>query len=230
MEQLPLGVRLRDSARFENFVIGRNDEAFRALAARAAPRIVWLWGRTGTGKTHLLQGACADTAGRGGSATYVDFADAARPAWLDGCETLDLVCLDGLEFVAGDPDWNAAIFRLHTLMQEGAGCLCVASEPPPSAVDFRLPDLGSRLRAAAVYQLHELDDSGRSEALQRRAAMRGLDLSADAALYLVHHLPRDMHSLFAALDRLDQAALAARRRLTVPFLRQALEDQASGRP
>jgi DnaA family protein len=41
----------------------------------------------------------------------------------------------------------------------------------------------------------------------------------------VHRLPRDMHSLCAVLDRLDEAALAAQRRLTVPFLRQVLEPQ-----
>ena len=45
----------------------------------------------------------------------------------------------------------------------------------------------------------------------------------EAALYLVHRMPRDMHSLCGVLDRLDEAALAAQRRLTVPFLRQVLE-------
>jgi DnaA family protein len=48
-------------------------------------------------------------------------------------------------------------------------------------------------------------------------------LSEDAALYLVHRLPRDMHSLFAVLDQLDEASLVAQRTLTVPFLRNALE-------
>jgi DnaA family protein len=77
--------------------------------------------------------------------------------------------------------------------------------------------------AADVYQLHELDEAGQCAALRLRASMRGLELSEDAALYLVHRLPRDMHSLFGVLDRLDDASLAAQRRLTVPFLRDALE-------
>jgi DnaA family protein len=230
MEQLPLAVRLRDTARLVSFVPGRNREAFELIAAgpRAVPRVLWLWGRPGTGKTHLLQAACAAAAENGGSASYVDLA-AAEPGWLDGCENLDLVSLDGVDAVARDPAWNEAIFRLHTLMQDGSGRLYVASTAPPASLRFRLPDLRSRLLAAAVHQLRELDEDGQIEALERRAARRGLELSREAAAYLVHRMPRDMHSLCGVLDRLDEAALAAQRRLTVPFLRQALEaDQPAG--
>ena len=133
------------------------------------------------------------------------------------------MCLDGLERVSDDASWNAAIFRLHTLMQDGPGRLYVASTAPPASLRFRLPDLRSRLLAARVHQLHELDEEGQIAALEQRAARRGLELSREAAAYLVHRMPRDMHSLCSVLDRLDVAALVAQRRLTVPFLRQALE-------
>jgi DnaA family protein len=229
MQQLPLGVRLGEAARFDGFVAGPNAEVLELLAGQAPPRVLWLWGRTGAGKTHLLQAACAATGERGGTATYLDLDGDGTPALLEGCETLDLVCLDGLERVCGDALWNAAIFRLHTLMQDGPGRLYVASTAPPASLRFRLPDLRSRLLAAAVHQLRELGEDSQIEALQRRAARRGLELSREAAAYLVHRMPRDMHSLCGVLDRLDEAALAAQRRLTVPFLRQALEtDQPSG--
>jgi DnaA-homolog protein len=230
MKQLPLGVRLRDGARFDSFVAGRNGEVVELLsgAGRSAFRVLWVWGRRATGKTHLLQAACASVADRGGSASYVDPASGAEPGWLEGCENLDLVCLDGLEQVSRDADWNQALFRLYTLMQDGSARLCVATEQPPAAVEFQLPDLRSRLLAGSVHQLHELDDAGQAEALRLRAARRGLELSPDGALYLVHRLPRDMHTLCAVMDRLDEASLAEQRRLTVPFLRKALEDQGIG--
>jgi DnaA family protein len=227
MRQLPLGVRLRDTARLESFVPGRNREVVGLLsgAVQQAPRVLWIWGRRGTGKTHLLQAACAAVGDRGGAASYIDPSDGAEPGWLEGCENLDLVCIDGLDLVSGDAAWNEATFRLHTLMQDTPARLCVATERPPANVDFRLPDLRSRLLAGSVHQLHELDDAEQAEALRLRAARRGLDLSGEGALYLVHRLPRDMHTLCAVLDRLDEASLVAQRRLTVPFLRQALEDQ-----
>jgi DnaA family protein len=229
MQQLPLRVRLGEAARFDGFICGPNAQVVNRLTSADPPRVLWLWGRAGTGKTHLLQAACAAISARGGAATYLDFEAEGEPALLEGCETLDLVCLDGFERIADDPGWNAAVFRLHTLMQDGAGRLYVASTAPPASLRFSLPDLRSRLLAAPVHQLHELDEDGRVEALERRAARRGLELPREAAVYLVHRMPRDMHSLCGVLDRLDEAALAAQRRLTVPFLRQVLETpQAPG--
>ena len=223
MQQLPLRVRLGEAARFEGYVAGSNGQVVEQLTAASPPRVLWLWGRRGTGKTHLLQAACAAVNARGGAATYLDLDGGGGPEWLEGCESLDLVCLDGLERACDDAAWNSAIFRLHTLMQDGPGRLYVASTAPPASLRFRLPDLRSRLLAAAVHQLHELDEAGQVEALTRRAAARGLELPREAALYLVHRMPRDMRSLCGVFDRLDLAALAAQRRLTVPFLRQILE-------
>lgn len=227
MQQLPLRVRLGEPASFDGFIVGANAEIVHLLTSATPPRVLWLWGRAGTGKTHLLQAACAAMSAAGRAATYLDLESADAPALLEGCETLDLVCLDALERVSEDAAWNAAIFRLHTLMQDAPGRLYVASTAPPASLRFRLPDLRSRLLAAPVHQLLELDEDGQVLALERRAASRGLELSGEAAAWLVHRMPRDMHSLCGVLDRLDLAALAAQRRLTVPFLKQVLEvDQA----
>lgn len=231
MRQLPLGVRLRDAARFAGFLPGRNRELLEALAEPAAARVWWLWGRPGSGKTHLLQATCAAAAEQGRTAACFDLAmDGSDPVLLEGCESLDWVCLDGIEPIAGDERWNRALFRLHTLMQDGTGRLLLASRLPPSECIFTLPDLRSRLLSGAIYQVHGLQDADQLRALQLRAARRGLDLSAEAAQYLANRLPRDTHSLFAVLDELDQAALAAQRRLTVPFLREVLEQRAAPHP
>lgn len=230
MEQLPLRVRLRDTARFDSFVPGANSEVCALLrqAQAGGPRVLWLWGRAGSGKSHLLQATCAAAGERGEPTAYIDLSAAPGPAMLDGCESLATVCLDALDEVAADPEWNAALFRLYTLLQDGQGRLVVASRTPPAGVTFTLPDLRSRLLAASVHQLAELDDAGQCEALRLRAAARGLELSEDAALYLVHRLPRDMHSLFDVLERLDQASLVAQRKLTIPFLRQQMEGKGAG--
>jgi DnaA-homolog protein len=223
MRQLPLGVRLRETARFSSFVAGDNDELFERLTNEHAPTTgVWIWGRPGAGKTHLLQATCAAAGDRGATAAYFDLAAGLVPDVLDGIEAVAVACLDGLELVSADAAWNAALFRLHTLLQEARGRLVVASGPAPATLEFALPDLRSRLLAADVFQLHELGDEGLVDALQRRAAQRGLELSADAAAYLLQRLPRDMHTLCHVLDRLDDASLAAQRRLTLPFVRTAL--------
>ena len=64
------------------------------------------------------------------------------------------------------------------------------------------------------------------EALRLRAAQRGLQLPHDTAEYLVQHLPSDLPTLCRVLDDLDEASLVAQRRLTIPFIREALEKHA----
>jgi DnaA family protein len=234
MRQLPLGLRLRDAARFESYVPGPNAQAVAALERAVSPgarRVLWLWGRAGTGKTHLLQSACARVGERGGTAAWFDARAAdlpLLPGFLDGAEQLDLVALDGLEPLLGSSDWNGTLFRLHTLLLEAGGSLVIATAAAPASLAFTLPDLRSRLLAAEVFQLHELGEAEQVRALQLRAARRGLELGEDAALYLLRRCPRDMHSLCELLDLLDDASLVERRRLTVPFLRTALEQAGLG--
>ncbi len=234
MQQLPLGVRLAETARFEGYVAGPNRQLVELLRGPMPPRVLWLWGRRGAGKTHLLQAACAAAGDRGRSAAYLDLEGADIPAQLEGFESLALVCLDGLERVSTDAAWNAAIFRLHTLMMDSLlqqpGRLYVASTAPPASLRFQLPDLRSRLLAASIHQISEIAEEDRIMVLEQRARGRGLDLPRESAAWLVHHLPRDLHTLCAALDRLDHAALVAQRRLTVPFLRQVLEAQSADVP
>jgi DnaA family protein len=81
-----------------------------------------------------------------------------------------------------------------------------------------------------VYQIRDLDDAGRVEALRLRAGQRGLDLPVETSEYLLRRMPRDLTSLYLVLDQLDEASLIAQRRLTIPFIRDALETLAKTKP
>jgi DnaA family protein len=77
-----------------------------------------------------------------------------------------------------------------------------------------------------VFRLHSLDDEERAAALRLRAHHRGLDLPGETARYLLKRSRRDMRTLYALLDALDTAALSQQRRLTIPFVRTVLDEQA----
>lgn len=66
------------------------------------------------------------------------------------------------------------------------------------------------------------DDAACKEILAQRAALRGLELPEPVADYLLRRCSRDLSTLLALLDRLDLAALAQQRRLTIPFVREQL--------
>jgi DnaA family protein len=230
MRQLPLGVRLPAQAVFESFAAGANSEILAALRDSAATPI-WLWGVRGSGKTHLLQAACAAaaTAGSGtGTAAYfpLDPSLGLPPEALIGFERARVLCIDDVDRVAGDEAWERALFQLFNAAGEAATKLIFAAAVAPRQIDWRLHDWRSRAAACLVYQLQELDDAGRGEALRLRAAQRGLQLPQETSEYLLKRMPRDLPSLCKILDELDEASLVAQRRLTIPFIRDALEKHA----
>ena len=84
-------------------------------------------------------------------------------------------------------------------------------------------DLRTRLAWGLVYQLRPLSDADKAEHLRAAAARRGLRLSDEVVGYLLTRLPRDLPSLNGVLDALDRYSLAAKRPVTVPLVREALE-------
>lgn len=226
MQQLPLGVRWRDNSVFGDFLPGSNALAVRQLQAleRGTPVAIWLWGPSGSGKTHLLQASCARAGELNRHAVYFPLRQQAEfgPQALAGCEQLDLVCLDDVQGIVGRPDWERVLFNLYNGLQEHQGRLLLSAEQPLVATRWSLPDLSSRLAAGLVLQLQALTDEEQMQVLRRRAHKRGLELPEETARFLLRHYPRDLRTLCTLLDTLDLASLAAQRRLTVPFIKQAL--------
>lgn len=228
MSQLTLPLRLGDHAVFASFLCKRNETlvaTLRDLANGATRSGCWLWGAAASGKTHLLQAVCAQAGDRSVYVPLGLLADAG-PDCLDGLASRELVCIDDIDAVAGDPAWELALFGLCNQVLAADASLLVAATTPPRAAPVRLPDLASRLSRLPVFKLQPLSEDERAEALQLRARHRGLDLPAETASYLLNRSKRDMASLYALLDKLDAAALRAQRRLTIPFVREVLSDEA----
>ncbi|HUN71938.1 MAG TPA: DnaA regulatory inactivator Hda [Steroidobacteraceae bacterium] len=226
MRQLPLGVRLPDRAVFASFFTARNGEALEHItrvAAGDSAGTTWICGPPSSGKTHLLQATCSRAA-EARRAGYFPLSDLASlgVGVLEGLPQLECVCIDDLEAVVGRLEWEKAIFGLLREVEEGGGALVMAARPPPALLSWALPDLGSRCAAAAVLQLRALDEAEQQQALQLRARLRGFELPDETSRWLQRRFPRDMRRLYGLLDTLDEAALSAQRRLTVPFIREVL--------
>lgn len=231
--QLALDLAFPDELRLESFHCGAaNAEALAAVASlsrvEAGAPHVYLWGPAGTGKTHLLVGSVR----RAGSDAWVPYLDllelSARPLaeepvhWLAGLEDAALVCLDHLDAVAGDRDWEEALFHLYNRLHVRSGRLLMAARQAPNAGQWSLPDWGSRASAGLTFQLSPLQEEERMQVLQARARDKGLLLPREVAAFLLQRYPRDLQSLNRILDQLDRAALAASRRLTLPFVKSTL--------
>ncbi len=231
MQQLPLAMRLRERAVFDSFVPGANLQAvqtLRTIALGQQREAAWVCGPAGVGKSHLLQALCAAAARQRVSAAYLPMRQlqALGVEALAGWQQMQVLALDELDAVIGNRAWEQAVFGLYREAQERGAALVAAAAEPPRRVNFSLPDLASRFAAVPLLVLQPLDEAEQREALRLRARARGLELPEETALYLQRRFPRDLPTLYQLLDTLDEAALAAQRRVTVPFIRAVLESRA----
>ena len=224
MSQLVLPLRLADHAIFDTFLAAGNEpvvDYLRSLAHATPGQGAWIWGARATGKSHLLQATCERFGDR---AAYLPLADLGRagPGLLEGLATRQLVCIDDLDNVAGNEDWERGLFVLCNDVLEAGHHLVVSAVCAPRESGIALADLRSRLQRLATFHIRELDDPGRVAALQLRASHRGFELPGETARYLLVRSRRDMRSLCELLDKLDLEALRAQRRLTIPFVKGVL--------
>lgn len=194
----------------ENFVPGRNAEALAALRALvdgvASERCIYLWGTAGSGRSHLVTALL----GRGAW------------QWQAGGdpERAGLSVLDDVEQL--DDAAQVALFnRLNAVRADARAACVVTGASAPAQLALR-EDLRTRLGWGLAYPLHPLSDDEKLAALRAHVQARGVHVADDLLPYLLTHLPRDLRTLSAALDALDAFALARKRALTVPLLKEWL--------
>lgn len=224
--QLPLGIGLRDDASFDNFLTTGNEQVVATLREQDTQNpIIYVWGSTSSGKTHLLQAWCRAQLAQGCSVAYLPLAQYAEllPEMCEGLEQLDAVCIDDVDAIAGMTRWEEALFHLYNRMRDAGKRLLFAAKAKPNHTGLHLADLVSRLNAALMLGVAPLDDEAKRQVLQLRSLARGMEMSDEAAQFILRHYPRDLSNLLAMLDTLDHASLAAQRRLTIPFIKQVMQ-------
>jgi DnaA family protein len=243
-QQLTFRLSLDDDATFRNFYRGsaesHNSRIVRTLenalqrwvkqpsaaahSGTVLDEFIWLWGESSVGCSHLLQAVCHDAELLGVRAFYLDFSRnaALHPDVLSGLETMGLVCLDSVDELAGQPDWELALFNFYNRMSEYQTPLLIGAHAPPQQLGFKLPDLTSRMQSAAQFHLQMISDDEKAVALKLRADCRGFELSDDVARYLVSRSERSMTQLLKVLTLLDKQSLSSQRKVTIPLLKSVM--------
>ncbi len=224
--QLSLGVNLQDDLNFDNFLSGQNSAVLAQLKGLFSSKddvfsFIYLWGREDSGKTHLLKATCYQAEVLTKSHCYLNLADETDVSVLTNISS-EVVCIDNLQAVAGNSLWEEGLFHLFNRIREQQGLLVFSALSGPNHLGIVLPDLVSRLSWGLTYALHLLQDDEKLLAFKLRARQRGMDVPDEVIRYLIHRSPRKLSGLFALLDVLDDASLKEQRKLTIPFVRQAL--------
>jgi DnaA-homolog protein len=221
MEQLLLDLSRPAVPTLDNYAPGGNGEALAALHAWLAgeihERCIYLWGPSGSGKTHLLRAVAQAQQGHAPGA-YVQ--SVAVTALEQAPVVAQWIAVDDVEQLS--PGAQGALFRLFQHLPEHDGRLLAAGGAAPAQLPLR-GDVRTRLAAGLVFQLRLLSDAEKAQALRSHAAARGFVLAPELTDYLLRHGRRDLCSLMAVLDALDQYSLQTKRAITLPLLREVLQ-------
>ena len=228
MQQLVLDMGLAPRPTLDNFLADGNDDAVAHLRLWAgnplrSPVPTYLWGASGSGKTHLLQAVRDVVRGQGGGVGWLDASTLAPPEFDDAWA---VVVLDECHLYSAAQ--QAAAFNwfvnAQTPVHGPARWVLAAGEAPPADLVLR-EDLRTRLGWGHVFQLRLLGDAERRAVLQRAADERGVVLTDEVVDFMLNRFSRDLGSLMQLLDRLDGYALRTQRAITIPLLKAMLESE-----
>jgi len=228
-KQLPLQFEFRANQSFEDFFPGTHLEALNHLQKASAglgERQIFLWGPSGLGKSHLLQACCHRAQSLNLSSFYFSFSalELPDPELLMGLEVFDVVCFDNIEQIAGNAAWESAFFNFFNQHRDLDHILIMSANCAPNQIEIQLPDLKTRLNWGLTLKLQSLSDHDKIKALIFKADKMGFEISKQVGHFLLSHYERDLPALWLLLTKLDQASLAAKRKLTIPFLKQILDE------
>jgi DnaA family protein len=224
MQQLPLNIKLDQEVTTESFLVGKNQvllEYLSQLTTVHSEEFIYLWGEPGSGKSHLLQAVANQNPAE--SVIYLPLSEVGlAPEMLQGLSAFSYVCIDDIDAVAGDRQWEEALFHLYNQLKDNRCNLLISSGKPPTELSITLKDLLSRLTAMTVFKIQSLSDNDKQVLLQQKAAAKGIEFGPEVAQFVLSRSSRDLRYLMSALNKLDKASLVAKRKITVPFVKDVL--------
>lgn len=224
MRQLILDIRPPAAPSLDNFVPGANGELLARLMQTAAGNCsdsLYLWGAPGNGRTHLLQALARQLGDEARLMTPSQLGQADENTLIESLTGTPsrLWMIDDLQCL-GDAAQHSAFRCINTAQREGV-TLIVSGDVSPRELPVR-EDLRTRVGQFLGFRLQALSDGDKAAILHRHALERGLRIAPELIDYVMRHARRDIRSLLALLDALDESSLSQKRPVTLPLLRDLL--------
>lgn len=205
-----------------------------------------LWGASGAGKTFWLQAwagqppchAVFDLCQPGETEALIAAIAGQQPKRLWMIDNIDAAsaqaqqALFGL-FIRLQQDRHGRKDRADCAAPELSRVIATASAAPAQLKEQLRDDLRTRLGQGLVFELHELSDTEKVQALRERAFRLGWMASPTVVdydhlfAYMLARLPRQLGKLMQLLDAIDARALSLKRAVTLPLMRSLLDENLS---
>jgi chromosomal replication initiator protein len=231
---------------FENFVVSDSNrvayEGARAVATRSreAPNPLFIYGRTGLGKTHLLRAIEREwKQDRKAGCRYVtaqqfahEFIEGARGDNLGGFrrsfETVQVLLVDDVEFLEEKKKSQEELFFRFNEFYESGRQLVFCSDRSPRELSGLPARLRTRLESGLVADIRLPELEMRQEILRRRAAEYGVELSPEVCLLLAEAAPDNVRTLEGILSTVVAYARVGGRPVDGALVKEVIEQKFGG--
>ena len=221
MNQLGLPITLNTSMLLESFVA--NNELLRSinqLFLDENSSEVFIYGASGQGKTHVLQGGVLRALEIDKSAIYIDCSESFPEHIFDFIDRLDFISFDNVHLISTEN--QEVFFDLYNRARQAQIIILVSADSLPSNLEV-MKDIKTRLSLAAVYKLEELNDELIMSVINSQMSQRNLSVNSSVYEYLLRNYSRDLKLLLSTLNDLDKASLQAKKPISIPFVKKFLE-------
>ena len=135
----------------------------------------------------------------------------------------DLLIIDDIDKLLSNYLCEEKIFSIiNDFILEKKNIL-VTSTIKLNQIDFKIPDLASRLTWDLIFDISELNDQDKIKVLKKYAKERGLLLSSSVCDYIMTHYKRDLYFLCNSIKFLDEKSLSLKRNITIPFIKNIIK-------
>jgi len=219
-QQIPLDLSHRPAHGRADFLVAPSNKDAVAWIDRwpawPAPALI-LYGPASCGKTHLAAVWKEQT-----GAVFVDTNELASQSANTITKRAKHLVLDHIDPWLGDREAETVLFHLYNLMKEEKRTLLLTMRAAPQHINFAVPDLASRLRAAPAATIEPPDDALLTALLVKLFSDRQLQVGQDVLSYILPRMERSFsaaHDLVTAADRLS---MAEKKGISIPLIRRIL--------
>ena len=220
MNQLGLPISLDSKMLLDNFIA--NNELvnlINQLFLDKKASEIYVYGLSGQGKTHVLQGVVLKALENDNNAIYIDCTDPFPEHLFDFINQLSFISFDNVDLISNEN--QETFFDLYNRARQAGVVILVSGSGLPADLNV-MKDLKTRLSLAAVYKLEELNDELTIDVLNKQMNDRNLTIDSKIYEYLFKNYSRDLNTLVSAMNELDKASLQSKKAISIPFVKSVL--------
>jgi len=221
MNQLGLPISLDSKMLLDNFIA--NSELLNLIHQLFQDKKaseIYVYGLTGQGKTHVLQGVVLKALANDKNAIYIDCIDSFPEHLLDFIDQLSFISLDNVDLISKEN--QEIFFDLYNRARQAGVVILVSGSSLPADLTV-MKDLKTRLSLAAVFKLEALNDELTMDVLNKQMNDKNLTIDSKIYEYLFKNYSRDLNTLVSAMNQLDKASLQSKKAISIPFVKTVLK-------